>query len=73
MKHNLSTHAGLKNSNNTVLAYLESLSQGGFWGAVRIKYEAGRAVHILREESLIPERMTESPRKNINVHSSYNE
>jgi hypothetical protein len=47
----------------TTIAYIEKLAQTDFYGAVRIKFESGRPVHILREESLIPERMTEYPRK----------
>jgi hypothetical protein len=46
----------------TTIAYLEQLAQTDFWGAIRIKFESGRAVHILREESLIPGRMTGNPR-----------
>jgi hypothetical protein len=60
----------LTNPNNIAINYLRGLAQCGFWGAIRIKFEAGKRVHILREESLIPGRMTEESEKKSNVASS---
>jgi hypothetical protein len=68
--HKEQQHGGLENPNSTVLKYLGSLYLRDFWGAIRIKFEAGKAVHILQEESFIPERMTEKPRNTNNVSSS---
>jgi hypothetical protein len=43
------------------LAHLEALCQSGFWGAVKVKFENGRATHIVQEESFLPVNLTESP------------
>jgi hypothetical protein len=43
------------------LAHLEALCQSGFWGAVKVKIENGRATHILQEESFLPVNLTEKP------------
>jgi hypothetical protein len=43
------------------LAHLEALCQSGFWGAVKVKFENGRATHILQEESFLPVNLTEVP------------
>jgi hypothetical protein len=51
------------------LAYVGTLAQDGFWGAVKIRFEAGRAVHIAQEESLIPSKLMETPLK-LHEHSN---
>jgi hypothetical protein len=50
--------------NETVTAYLKTLSDLRFWGAVTLKYESGKVVHLRKEENLklsdlsgTPERM----------------
>jgi hypothetical protein len=44
------------------LAHLEALCESGFWGTVRVKFESGRATHIIQEESLVPANLSEFPR-----------
>jgi hypothetical protein len=44
-----------------VIAHITSLAQAGFWGAVKVKFEAGRAVHIIQEESFVPAALSEEP------------
>lgn len=53
--------------NNSTVTYLQSLGNGGFWGSVTIKFEARNAVHISRQESIIPSKLKDNPRnKNAN-------
>lgn len=53
--------------NQNVLDFLTDLAQTGFWGAVNIKYEGGQAVHISRQESIIPSKLKDNPGKH-NAH-----
>jgi hypothetical protein len=38
----------------SAIGYLEDLSAGGFWGFITLKFEAGKVVHIRKEENLKP-------------------
>jgi len=46
----------------SVLAYLRSLSNQQFWGAVTLKYEGGEVVHVRKEENLKPSSLSEFPK-----------
>ena len=57
-------------SNNATVEYLQRLANEGFWGAVTVKFEGGLAVHISRQESIIPSKLKDNPRKqNANFNS----
>jgi len=47
--------------NRSVLAFFERLEQEHFFGTVAVRYENGWAVHIRREESILPANLTENP------------
>jgi hypothetical protein len=53
--------------NETSIDYLRSLAKQGFWGAITLKYEAGRIVHVRKEENLKPSDLSGTPEKT-NVH-----
>jgi hypothetical protein len=44
--------------NKSAIDYLHRLASEKFWGALTIKFEAGRIVHIRREENLKPEELS---------------
>jgi hypothetical protein len=48
---------------NQTIRYIEALASGRFWGALTLRFEDGRIVHMKKEESIIPSRLTEDPRK----------
>jgi len=52
----------MSNKNETTIELVHDLAEKGFWGSLTLKFEAGRVVHLKKEESLIPERLTEKPR-----------
>lgn len=42
--------------------YLHALAEARFWGALTIKFEGGRVVHLRKEENLKPEELTGEPK-----------
>jgi hypothetical protein len=52
----------------TAIDYLRSLAERGFWGAVTLKYEAGKVVHLRKEENLKPSDLSGTPER-MNVSS----
>jgi hypothetical protein len=50
-------------SNRSVREFLERLEQEHFFGTVAVRYENGKAVHIRREESILPTNLMENPEK----------
>jgi hypothetical protein len=49
-------------SNRSVRAYLDRLEHEHFYGVLSVRYENGNAVHIRREESILPANLpTEIP------------
>jgi len=48
--------------NQTAVEYLRSLADQGFWGAITLKYEGGKIVHVRKEENLKPSSLSELPR-----------
>jgi len=54
-------------ANQTAINYLRSLAEQGFFGAITLKYEAGRIVHVRKEENLKPSDLSGTPEKT-NVH-----
>ena len=40
--------------NTSVHDFVDRLSREGFYGALTLKYEAGRLIHIRKEENLKP-------------------
>ena len=54
-------------ANQTAIDYLRSLAEQGFFGAITLKYEAGKVVHLRKEENLKPSDLSGTPEKT-NVH-----
>lgn len=51
--------------NTSVHDFVDRLTRDGFYGAVTLKYEAGRVVHIRKEENLKPtELLSGTPENN---------
>jgi hypothetical protein len=58
-------------TNEGVLAWLHNLAEGGFWGSLTLKFEAGRVTHIRKEENIKPEELSGTPRStDENSHST---
>jgi hypothetical protein len=51
----------MTNSNDSALNYILELTDQQFWGFLTLKFEAGKVVHVRREENLKP---SELPGKN---------
>ena len=49
--------------NETSIDYLRSLAKQGFWGAITLKYEAGKIVHLRKEENLKPSDLSGTPER----------
>ena len=47
-----------------LIAYIGSLAAGSFWGNITIKMQAGRVIHVVREESLKPNQLVQGHRNN---------
>lgn len=45
-----------------VLGFLRGLAREQFWGAITLKYEGGRVVHVRREENLKPKELSRESR-----------
>lgn len=43
------------NNLDTVLEYLRQLSTQHFYGAINVKFHAGKIIHLSKQESLLPE------------------
>jgi hypothetical protein len=56
-------------TNQRAMEYLIGLARNGFWGAVTIKFEGGQAVHISRQESIIPSKLKEEPKNNVHFNN----
>jgi hypothetical protein len=54
----------MSKQNKTALEYLSQLADERFWGSVTMKFEAGRIVHVRREENLKPEELSGELRLN---------
>jgi ribosomal protein L35AE/L33A len=52
----------MSEQNKTAIEYLHRLSGEKFWGSVTVKFEAGRIVHVRREENLKPEELSRQVR-----------
>ena len=46
-------------TDNTI-TYLRQLARAGFWGAVTLKFERGRVVHVRQEQNLKPDELPKS-------------
>jgi hypothetical protein len=42
-------------TNNAALTFVQHLIDSRFWGSISLRLEAGRVVHLYKEESLKPE------------------
>lgn len=49
--------------NQTAIDYLRSLADQGFWGAITLKYEGGKVVHVRKEENLKPTDLSGTPER----------
>ncbi len=58
-------------SNTSVHNFVDRLSREGFYGALTLKYEAGRLIHIRKEENLKPtELLSDIPENYVNQKHS---
>jgi hypothetical protein len=57
-------------SNDGILTYLSTLANDHFWGAITLKFEAGRIVHIRKEENFKPVDLSEKPRREYGSEST---
>jgi hypothetical protein len=48
-------------TNRPVQAFLDRLEREHFYGIIAVRYENGKAVHIRREESILPAHLMENP------------
>jgi hypothetical protein len=53
-------------ANQSAFDYLRSLAEQGFFGAITLKYEAGKVVHVRKEENLKPSDLSGTPER-VNV------
>jgi hypothetical protein len=49
---------------SSVHDFMDRLSREGFYGALTFKYEAGRVIHIRKEENLKPSELLSGPPEN---------
>jgi hypothetical protein len=54
----------MSDANESLVEYLSRLDRERFWGSLTIKFEAGRIVHIRREQNLKPEELSGELRPN---------
>jgi hypothetical protein len=50
-------------ANQSAFDYLKSLAEQGFFGAITLKYEAGKVVHVRKEENLKPSDLSGTPER----------
>jgi hypothetical protein len=50
-------------ANQSAIDYLKSLAEQGFFGAITLKYEAGKVVHLRKEENLKPSDLSGTPER----------
>ena len=50
-------------ANQSAIDYLRSLAEQGFFGAITLKYEAGKIVHLRKEENLKPSDLSGTPER----------
>lgn len=50
--------------NDSAMTYARNLADQEFWGFLTLKYEAGRIVHMRREENIKPTAMVALSEKN---------
>jgi hypothetical protein len=55
--------------NQAIVDYLRNLADQEFWGAITLKYEAGKIVHLRKEENLKPSDLSGTP-ENAYVYSN---
>jgi hypothetical protein len=46
-----------------VFTYIEALADQRFWGNLSLKFQGGRVIHLVREESLKPEELIPGHRR----------
>jgi hypothetical protein len=53
---------------NALADYLRDLAAAGFYGTISLRFDRGRLVHILRQESILPAALTtpKPPKRNSN-------
>jgi len=56
-------------ANQTAIDFLKGLAEQGFFGAITLKYEAGKVVHLRKEENLKPSDLSGTPVRP-NVHAT---
>ena len=49
------------NPNRSIHTYLDQIEREHFYGTVTVRYENGIAVHVRREESILPVNIMEKP------------
>lgn len=51
------------------LALMQQLQSDRFYGAVTVKFEAGKITHIRLERNIKPDDLSETPRNQIEFHN----
>lgn len=59
-------------ANAAALDYLRRLAESRFWGYITVKFEAGKVVHLRREENLKPSDVGTLPETNRGAYGSHN-
>jgi hypothetical protein len=60
-----------QNPNTSIHDFVDRLSREGFYGALTLKYESGRLIHIRKEENLKPtELLSGTPENHVNDSKS---
>jgi len=48
------------NPNRAIRTFMDRLERQRFYGTVTVRYENGTAVHVRREESILPSKITDT-------------
>jgi hypothetical protein len=56
-----------EDSHSRMDTYLEELERTGFWGAVTLKFESGRLVHVREERNIKPAALPSSTSRSDNA------
>jgi hypothetical protein len=56
----MSSSPNTLNPNRAIRTFLDRIERQRFFGTVTVRYENGTAMHVRREESILPSKITES-------------
>jgi len=52
----------MSQANQPIIEYVQTLEVSQFWGSITLKFEAGRVVHVRKEENLKPDELSRESR-----------